>query len=316
MRPIRLTVSLCLAILALLGFARLTVAQEEVYIRVVDVGPGLCAITRIPGPYFMVYDSGHWLNDRCLDAAKDIIQDNDIDLLILSHNDADHIGRLDNLLSAFHAKVILRTGYQRPSRATWRAMNRAIATETEFQATVINLATYPLRPGFVFTLGDANIQFIRGDAEWPDKLATGLSRAELRNVISIVTRLEYKGRAVLFTGDTVGRRHDSGSDDCSYAEAEMVRRADDVPIQSEIMLVPHHGSNTSSSNCFIEAVSPDYVIVSAGHAHAHPRKEAMERYLNFVPAEKIFRTDRGDDEGAKEWDYMRVPGCSDSAGDD
>ncbi len=65
------------------------------------------------------------------------------------------------------------------------------------------------------------------------------------------------------------------------------------------------------------AVSPTWVIFSAGHAHRHPRATTANRYLNNeVQLENILRTDFGDDEGAEEWSHGHIPGHSDRPGDD
>jgi hypothetical protein len=83
------------------------------------------------------------------------------------------------------------------------------------------------------------------------------------------------------------------------------------------MIAPHHGADNASSSCFIAAVDPAFVVFPAGHAHEHPRKDAVQRYLDRgVAAASLFRTDRGDDEGPDEWDADRISGCTDKKGDD
>ena len=77
-----------------------------------------------------------------------------------------------------------------------------------------------------------------------------------------------------------------------------------------------------SSTAFIEAVSPEYVIFSAGHAHRHPWNSAAQRYLIYGVAEdKMFRTDRGDnevsdDEAGMEWPSPGAGEEPDKIGDD
>jgi hypothetical protein len=74
-----------LFLLSKAGFAELNPGPNDVYIRVVDTGPGLCTITRIPGvhkPHFLMYDSRHWVGTQCLDAVRELIADNDIDLFV------------------------------------------------------------------------------------------------------------------------------------------------------------------------------------------------------------------------------------------
>jgi hypothetical protein len=134
---------------------------------------------------------------------------------------------------------------------------------------------------------------------------------------SIVVRLEYRGKAVLFTGDTVGRHLGDPPDACRAAEAEMVARADKVPVKSDVLIAPHHGADNGSADCFIQAVHPSYVVFSAGHKFQHPRSVTAERYIaHDIQLDHMLRTDLGDDEGGAEWDYGRQPGMIDRKGDD
>ncbi len=98
----------------------------------------------------------------------------------------------------------------------------------------------------------------------------------------------------------------------------MVDRHDagEVSLESDVMIAPHHGGNNGSAACFIDRVDPEFVIFSAGHQYQHPTKAAAEWYEN-VDEDKIFRTDRGDDEsGSFEWKKGKVSGCKDKKGDD
>jgi len=298
--------------------AALVPGDNDLYIRIVDVGAGLCTITRAPGPSFMVYDAGHWTNHRCHDAAIEIIGDNDIDLMVISHNDGDHLGDADMILDTFRVKKIIRTGFERRGNKGWENMNRAIGLETQTGATVINLGTEPLIPGAKLNLGTADILAVRGYNSWPHHEDGHLSVAELRNVISIVLRLTFQDQSILFTGDTVGRdMHIDDDNQCKYAEKRMVDNAADVPIDARVIIAPHHGSETSGSTCFLEAVNAEFAIFSAGHVFDHPRVGAVNRYLQAgVFATKVYRTDRGDDEGINESPLQRVPNCKDRSGDD
>lgn len=97
----------------------------------------------------------------------------------------------------------------------------------------------------------------------------------------------------------------------------MVNNSEAIKIDSDVLIAPHHGADNGSSKKFIEVVSPKFVIFSAGHAHAHPRKVAVKRYLDGgIDINNIFRTDKGDDEGYKEWAYQRIANHKDPRGDD
>jgi competence protein ComEC len=123
----------------------------------------------------------------------------------------------------------------------------------------------------------------------------------MNNAISIVVRLVFAGKSILFAGDAVGRK-DDGSEDCWATEKFMVDNVAQVPIDSTVLIAPHHGANNASSDCFIDAVDPEWVIFPAGSKHHHPRAAVAQRYLDHgVPLENISRTDLGDNEGGSEW---------------
>lgn len=196
--------------------------------------------------------------------------------------------------------------------ATWRRFNDAVAEEVKFGASVRDFSSYPLEPGWKLTFGKATITFIAGWNDWPHP---GPTASERRNAVSIVAKLEYMGRSVLLTGDTVGRRKEDPDDACKDAEKWMVDNQRHL-LKSDIIIAPHHGGNNGSAKCFIEAVDPSHVIFSAGHAHEHPTKAAAERYMSHgIPRSQVFRTDRGDNEGGFEWPELGET-CKDRAGDD
>ena len=295
------------------SFADIQPGPDDVYVRVVDVGPGLCTITKTPGGHYMIYDAGRWDDLRCFTAVSEIIGNGTIDLMIISHSDADHLGNADEILNAYPVNKIIRTGFQRDSGA-WRALDIAIAEETREGASVQNLRTDPLVPGTRISLGEATVTLIAG---WPEWTGPGPTESERRNAISIVVRLDYRGLSVLFSGDTVGRRLTDPDDACKDAEASMVANSMNARLASNVLIAPHHGGNNGNSRCFIEAVSPQFVVFSAGHDYGHPSGGAAGRYIAAgVRAERMLRTDRGDDEGGFEWTEGRVPGCHDGRGDD
>ncbi len=124
-------------------------------------------------------------------------------------------------------------------------------------------------------------------------------------------RLKYRGRSILFTGDTVGRRLDDHDHACKDAEQVMVEchGAGQVLLKSDVLLASHHGANNGNATCFIEAVDPQFVIFSSGHDHQHPTHNAATRVLTHgVTADRMFRTDLGDDEsGSFEWKAGSIP---------
>jgi beta-lactamase superfamily II metal-dependent hydrolase len=290
---------------------------QDATARVVDVGPGLCVVISIPGGYDMLYDAGHWNSSTCRTAVSELVADERVELVVLSHSDGDHLGELPEVLGVKRAGVVLMTGSRREDTAAYRNAIRAIGDAVADNTTVLNLETWPIAPGTDFFLGPARVTFLAGWNQWDASLSDRtLSSSERRNAISIVMRLEYAGRSILLGGDTVGRAIDAPPETCGDAERFMVDRHG-VALRSDVLIAGHHGADNASSTCFIEAVAPEFVVFSAGHDHEHPRQAAAQRFLAAgVPLANLFRTDRGDDEGADEWAEGRIAGCQDRRGDD
>lgn len=292
----------------------LDAGPDDLYSRVVDVGAGLCVITAIPNGHYLVYDAGHWNGSKCVEGVRDVVEGEQIDVMILSHGDADHLGDVPEILEEYNVRRIIRTGYPRWDSGTWRAANEAIAAEALYGTSVHNLQSAELIPGTSIDLGSASLTLVAG---WPEWTASGPTASERRNAISIVARLDFNNRSILFTGDTVGRRKTDNDAACKDAEKVMVDRASQVPIKSDVITAPHHGGNNGNAKCFIEQVDPEFVIFSAGNKHDHPTSSAAQRYIDHgVSLTKMFRTDRGDDEGGSEWPHGSVAGCADGRGDD
>jgi len=309
---------------ALMGGAG-TAAAADAHVRVVDVGNGLCVVGRTPDGHSFLYDAGD-RGSYCLDAVKAMIPESKIDVIILSHSDADHIGELPEILAERSAGTIFHTDDDHPITNALREAREAIEASKPSGTKVVNLRLTPLKtpdPERVFKLGpNGSLTIIAG---WSDGDLTKkpnenpLPGPEHRNAVSIVARFVYGGHSILLTGDTVGRLHtDSTATSCRYAEREMVAHKADWPIDSDVLIGQHHGSNNASTKCFIREVSPTFVVFSAGHKnYRHPNASVAARYLAAgLDPDNMLRTDRGDDEGPGEWIYGSIRGCEDRAGDD
>lgn len=299
-------------------------AGQEAYIRVVDVGQGLCVVAREPSGRTLLYDAGH-SGDFCPRAVQEIVGDNPIDLVVISHSDSDHISDGVAILRAHPAGIILHPEDDRTGD-TLDALREEIQDQQERGTVVRSMATDPPTFGEVFRLGDAVVRFVAG---WRDGAETArqgdptLPLADRRNALSLVVRFEYGGHSVLLTGDTIGRRRSDpmGNRACRNGERLMVEGS--VPIDSDVLIGQHHGGNNATSNCFIRAVSPRWVIFSAGSGHGHPSQAVADRLVSWgrtrgLTADRILRTDRGDDVDNDEgqWVTGAIRGCDDGAGDD
>ena len=119
--------------------------------------------------------------------------------------------------------------------------------------------------GSTFDLGKAKIETIY----------VGKDSKNL-NDSSIILKLAYGNISFLFTGDT---------------ESDVEKTLLNKDIESDVLKVAHHGSNTSSSNAFLKKVNPKYAIISVGtgNSYGHPKSVILDRLEKL--GTKIYRTD-------------------------
>ena len=296
----------------------LDIEKDAVFVRVIDTGPGLACVVRMPGDFYMVYDAGHWHQDKLVarEIPKVIPEDEDIDLMVLSHTDADHLAAVDEIFEKYTVKEVMRLGLVRDTR-TWEKADLAIkAASSRGDTFDLNLRDFIFQPGEAWSFGQTKMTMVSGFHKPPSDWDIQ-GDSEKLNAGSIVIRLEFKGKSILFTGDAVGRHIGDDPDEIIASEKFMVDNKGTTPIDSDVLIAPHHGADNGSSTKFIKAVSPTWVIFSAGHDHKHPTASAAKRYLdNGVAKDHMLRTDLGDDEGSIEWKHGRKNGHTDKAGDD
>ena len=119
------------------------------------------------------------------------------------------------------------------------------------------------------------------DILWPDK--SDLISYNSINNNSIICKLNYKNFSVLFTGDIE-----------KIAEEKFLLEYKDNKdmLNSTVLKAAHHGSNTSSTEGFIEAVKPKIILVGVGknNKFGHPSLDVINRFISF--GAKVFRTDK------------------------
>ena len=334
--PARIGMTGCiswLGLFALSAFAQAPVAGDsDLHVRVIDVGHGNAAVARMPATgasserdhHYLVYDTGRWEDwerRATLEAIEQVVPRSDvIDFMVLSHADMDHIGGAAAILGAYQVDKIIRAGKKatvfQNDVAIWEETDKAIRAEG---AEVLDLSEQDVPTGTRFQFGETTLTLLSGFAVPPEEWGE-LQPAHQRNAPTIVIRLEFAGRSVLFTGDAIGCKHYE-IDDCDEpiaTEKYMLENSDSVEIKSDVIVAPHNGSISSSSPEFVAGFAPEWVIFQSGTAsYELPRTATVERYIRAgVLPSRILRTDRGDHEGPKEWPYGRIEGCADVPFDD
>ena len=249
-----------------------------------DVGQGDAAFVRFPDGKTMLVDGG--LNSSRIEVTEAGIKrrvgfDNGertldpflcyegtftLDLLLLSHPDNDHGGGFAHILREFGVKRVLGVPHQDLSKSTHRILHE-----------IVDAKSIPHELGYagpVDLTPTARLELLHPF----DAASTNLHDKDANND-SLVLKVTYGDVRILFTGD-IGRK----------VESKLVGSG--VDLDAEIVKVPHHGSNTSSSADFLDALRPRYAIFSLGQRNRYrfPSELVLERYRERGC--RILRTDQ------------------------
>lgn len=231
--------------------------KESMQVHFLDVGQGLSILVEL-GDEVLIYDGGGRDTSSFVVAYLQEQGITEIDYLISSHYDADHVSGLIGCLYAFDVKNVIGSDYVHDSKL-YTSFQNAVAKEGE---TVRHPSV-----GTKYPFGEAVIT-IFAPAEIMDD----------SNANSVAIKLSYGESDFIFTGDAD-----------YYSESAMI--ASGMDLDCEVLSVGHHGSSDSTSEAFLEATSPEYAVISCGkdNEYGHPHKEVVE-LLNEYQVE-ILRND-------------------------
>lgn len=253
----RLLAAALAALMALCPLPAHIQAHHRVDVTFLDVGQGDCSILRLPGDvHIMIDGGGKAMVDIGENTGQRVIYPylnqqgiSSLDAIFLSHSDMDHAAGVIELLS------LVPVG---------RLFLADCAPEDEIEQQVLAAAAENgvpvsrIHSGYRATFGEASLECVYPHAD---------AHPESANNASLVLRLSYAGQSMLFTGDM------ERVDEKILADAH-------EEIQSTVLKVPHHGSATSSSAIFLDAVAPTWAVAGSGadNTFGHPAPEVTERY--------------------------------------
>ncbi len=242
-----------------------------------DVGQGDAALIKTHLGHYILIDGGE--TSVILDKLRKEIPfyRNEIDLIILSHAHSDHLGGLMHVLESYDTPNILWNGVGGES-----ALSKRWERELEEGGYNVKIA----RAGQRIKSEDFFIDIL-----YPLENIEKESFNDL-NLSSIVNRVVYKDKSFLFTGDAYKSNEIElveMENFCKNEKKEGLCRI--MALQSDVIKIGHHGSKTSTSEEFIQAVMPSVAIISSGedNRYGHPHSETLEILEKHDI--KILRTD-------------------------
>ena len=231
--------------------------KDELKVYFINVGQGDSTLLEYKNHY-MIIDAGNNSEEEFMVEYLNSKNIDTLDYIIGTHPHADHIGGMDAVIDNFDVeKIYMPTA----------------TTDTKTFADVLdsienkNLSITEPVAGTEFMFDDLNIEILSPILEYDEM-----------NNNSIVLKLTYNDISFLFTGDAE-----------EMAEYDILNSG--YNISSDVLKVGHHGSDTSTSDKFLDAVNPTYSVISVGkNSYGHPAEIVLNRLDKY--SSEIFRTDQ------------------------
>ena len=240
------------------------VTGGTVEVHMIDVGQGDCILFMAPEGNIM-FDAGENKaeSEEKIKNYLDSLGVKEIEYLILTHHDADHIGGADMVLAEYEVLNVIKPELEKTTKVYTRMME-AIAAE--------GCTVYNALPGETYSLGEFDM-FVFGPDPNNKKLDSNNS--------SIVIKATWGDTTAMLTGDAE-----------EPAEESILATFSADDLGSMLLKMGHHGSKTSSTDAWLAAVRPSIAIISCGkdNSYGHPHAEVLVRIAPYV-GENIYRTD-------------------------
>jgi len=249
---------------------------DNLRITYLDVAQGNAALLEMPGGKRMLIDGGGFARDT-FDVGRFVVAPflwsqkiRTVDYLVLSHPQADHMNGLRFIAKTFSPREFWHSGAE-ISTPSFQELISIIKEEGIREVRLPELRDTKEMKGVVF-------EILHPSENTPIPGASDL-RANL-NDCSLVIRCSFSGNSFLFPGDI------------EEASERHLVETKGVNLASDVLLVPHHGSRTSSTSEFLARVKPRLCVISSGREglFGFPHRETISR-LEAVGA-RILRTDR------------------------
>ncbi len=220
-------------------------AGHEMHVHFIDVGQGDSILIESPSGKTMLIDGGVKGAGQQIVSYLNELGINKLDIVVATHPDADHIGGLIPVLDNMTTEQFYDSG--------------KVHTSQTFEEMLTQIDEKNI-PYHVPKIGD-DIEF---DKDVNVKVLNANDQATDNNDASIVLKMTYGNVSFLLTGDAG-----------VALEKEMLQ----YDVKATVLKAGHHGSNTSSSDEFVQAVKPEVAILSYGedNKYGHPHAEVMDR---------------------------------------
>ena len=233
-----------------LSFSGVGTSSEYLEVHFLDVGQGDAVLIQTPDGYEVLIDGGATSQVIRQLSVEQSWSDRLIDVVIATHPDTDHVGGLVDVLERFDVGLIVQTEADSDSPAATAFESAVLSESADVQFA---------RAGQVIQVGASTTIEILSPASDTDNWRA--------NAASVIVRVVYGDTAFMLTGDAPDSIED-------YLVGEY-----GTGLKSNVLKLGHHGSQTSTSELFLDTVQPQYAVVSASldNRYGHPNQSVMQR---------------------------------------
>lgn len=236
--------------------------NDDLSVHFIDVGQGDC-IYISAGEENMLIDCGEADQSGVVTSYLNKLGVEKIDHVIATHPHSDHMGGMSEIIKSYDIGEFIMPHLPDSDIPTTRYFERFLDA-----CEAADLSVTEAEVGRIIGIGEAKAEIIAPNSE----------KYNNKNNYSVSLILTHGDNSFLFSGDAE-----------KESEEEMLSsgRLHHVTVYK----AGHHGSSTSSSKDFIEAISPDYAVImcGAGNSYGHPHHETLETLAEYV--KQVYRTD-------------------------
>lgn len=241
-----------------------TIAKpKSMTVHFIDVGQGDATYIKTPNGDDILVDAGNKGKGDAVVAYLKKLKVDDIEVLISTHPDADHVGGLDEVINAFKVENIFASKVSHTTQAykdfLLAVKNKKLTIKSAKVGVVLPLADKSIKAKFVAPVKDYN-------------------KSDLNNW-SAVLHVSYNKNNFLFMADAE-----------TLAEKDMLAMKQIGKV--DVLKVGHHGSKESTTAAFLNVAKPTYSFISVGakNQYKHPTMETLNR-LKAIKS-TVYRTDQ------------------------
>lgn len=218
-----------------------------------DVGQGDCTIIKSNDSVMMIDTSTNNRIDDISEALMTLSVDT-IDYLVITHQHDDHMGSATAIIEKYNVKNVIMPKLTEINMVTtynYEVLLKAIANN--------KINAIPATVGESFSLGDATVNVL-----------SPVEQDENLNNMSVVLKVVYGETSFLFQGD-------------AEKTIEKQLLSSDLDLSADVLKLGHHGSNTSSTDKYLQAVKPQVAVISCGadNSYGHPHREVIDRLKKY-----------------------------------